>query len=229
MRITFFTIDGKEAGERELPESLVGGKARMGLMHQAVVLQQSNRRQSPAHVKTRGEVRGSTRKLYPQKHTGRARRGAVRSPLLRGGGKTFGPRNDKNYIKRMPKAMRHAALRSCLAAQAAKGAFLGLETYSDAIKTKTLHTFLTKIPVELGRRILFVLPQADRPLQLSARNIPRVETVTAAYLNPEAVLLARHIIFVGNAIEEAEKMFGAKQREEKQPRASKKSSVPSVS
>ena len=108
MPAKLFSATGETKGTFDLPETLFSAPINWGLMHQLLVLQQSNRRQSPAHVKTRGEVQGSTRKVYAQKHTGQARRGPIRSPLLRGGGKTFGPRNDKNYVKNMPQQMRHA-------------------------------------------------------------------------------------------------------------------------
>jgi large subunit ribosomal protein L4 len=211
MNIDVFSVAGAKIKSLELPESLFSGPINEGLMHQALVRQQSNRRQSAAHVKSRGEVRGSTRKLYSQKHTGRARRGSIRSPLLRGGGKIFGPRNIKNFEKHMPQKMRHAALRSCLAFQAKNGALIGLETYPDAIKTKTVAALLQKLPVDIGRKILFVTPQSHEGLRLSARNIPHVKTVAAAYLNPEDLLVSRHIVFLVDAMTEAERLFGRKE------------------
>lgn len=217
MQIPFFTTTGAKASPRDIPASLLSEQVNSGLIHQAVVRQQSNRRQSAAHVKTRGEVVGSTRKLFAQKHTGRARRGPIRSPVLRGGGKAFGPRNEKNYVKDMPKSMRHAAIRSCLTVQATKGAVLGLESYGEDVKTKTMHTLLQKLPVDIGRRILFVLPGAQRSITLSARNIPGAMTVDAAYLNPEQLMVARHVIFVGDALERTDALFGKKK--EKKERA----------
>lgn len=208
MTIDIFSATGTKLKTLELPANLFEAPVNWGLMHQAVVRQQNNRRQSGAHVKTRAEVRGSTKKLYAQKHTGQARRGSIRSPLLRGGGKAFGPRNIENYATRMPQKMRHAALRSCLALQASKGAIIGLESYPEAIKTKTLSTLLQKLPIEHGRKVLLVSNGANQALLLSARNIPAVKTVRASYLNPEDVLNSRHIVFLVDAITEAEKMFG---------------------
>lgn len=207
-----FTATGEKKGTLALPESLFGAEVNHGLMHQMLVLQQSNRRQSPAHVKTRGEVQGSTKKLYSQKHTGRARRGPVRSPLLRGGGKAFGPRNDRNFTKSMPQQMRHAAVRSSLSLQAKKDAISVLETYPETVKTKEFTLFLKKLPLEHGRRILFVLPGAMRGLSLSARNVPRIKTLDARYLNVEDVLSSRHIIFLQEAIAVAEGIFAAAAR-----------------
>lgn len=207
MKIDVYSATGTKKGTRDLPENLFGTRVNMDLMHQVVMLQQSNRRSPIAHAKSRAEVQGSTKKAYDQKHTGRARRGSVRSPLLRGGGKAFGPKKNANFTKEMPRAMRHAALRSCLSVQAKNGVILGLEDYPATIKTKAFHDLLKKLPVQIGRRLLFVVPEKHDALWMSARNIPRVKILRAAYLNPEDVLLAKSIVFVGDSIERAEKVF----------------------
>ncbi|TSC58727.1 MAG: LSU ribosomal protein L4P [Candidatus Peregrinibacteria bacterium Greene0416_19] len=222
MEISLFTSTGTRKGTLELPTELFGAPINHSLMHQAVVLQQSNRRNPVAHARNRSEVAGSTRKLYAQKGTGRARRGSIRSPLLRGGGKAFGPRKDANFIKQMPKSMRRAALLSCLSFRAKQGAILGLENYPDTIKTKDVASLLRKMPLEYGRRVLFVHPGIQKSLVLSARNIPGVETLAVSYLNPEDILAARHIIFLADAIATAKEMWGMrKERTQKTPRTEK--------
>lgn len=210
MTIDVYSAAGSKKGTLNLPESLFQAPINETLIHQAVIMQQSNRRMPIAHAKNRGEVQGSTRKLYTQKHTGRARRGSIRSPLLRGGGKAFGPRSDQNYEKDMPKAMRRAALLSCLSLKAKQGAILGLEDYPGTIKTKEMAGLLNKLPVELGRRILFVVPDTHKSLALSARNIPGVKTLLVSYLNPEDLILARNVIFLNGAVEKAEALWGSK-------------------
>lgn len=210
MNVDMYTPAGEKKGKLELPVSLFEDHINMGLIHQAVMLQQSNRRRPIAHAKNRSEVEGSTRKLYGQKHTGRARRGSIRSPLLRGGGKAFGPRSIQNFRKDMPKAMRHCALRSALSLQAKKNAIIGLQSYPKTIKTKDAVQLIKKLPVEYGRRMLFVLPEKHDGLTLSTRNVPGVETVVASYLNPEGVIAARSIIFLEGAMEKAEQIFGNK-------------------
>ncbi|MDO8648598.1 MAG: 50S ribosomal protein L4 [Candidatus Peregrinibacteria bacterium] len=210
MTIDVYTATGSKKGTLTLPASLFEAPIRQGLMHQALVLQQSNRRGPIAHVKTRGEVAGSTKKLYAQKHTGRARRGSIRSPLLRGGGKAFGPRNKANFWKNMPKAMRHAALCSSLSFQAKRGGVIALESYPDSAKTKEMASLLGKLPVSIGRRILIVVPEAHRGISLSTRNIPGVKTILAQYLNPEDVLVSRSIVFLSGAIEKADAIFARK-------------------
>lgn len=212
MKADVYTATGTKKGTVDLPAALFEAPINEGLMHQAVVRQQSNRRHAIAHVKSRGEVRGSTRKLFAQKGTGRARRGSVRSPILKGGGKAFGPRNVANFTKDMPRTMRRAALKSCLSLQAKQERILGLEGYPEEIKTKKLMELLTKMPVEIGRKILVVLPEEHLQLQLSARNIPNVKTIRAAYLNPQDVLNAHSIIFFVDALKKAEEVFCAEEK-----------------
>ncbi len=220
MTIDVYTSTGTKKGTALLPKSLFEVAINEGLMHQAVIMQQSNARTPVAHAKNRGEVRGSTRKLFQQKGTGRARRGSVRSPLLRGGGKAFGPRSIANFTKHMPKNMRRAALRSALSAQAKNGIIMGLENYPETIGTKSAQSMLSKMPVEIGRNILIVTPQKHTQLMLSIRNIPGVKTVMAQYLNPVDVLGSRHIIFMVDALKKAEEIFGGKEEKAVAPKSS---------
>lgn len=213
MNLDIYSATGQKKSSMELPAALFGSEVNWGLMHQAVMLQQSNRRNPIAHAKSRSEVVGSTKKLFAQKHTGQARRGPGRSPVLRGGGKAFGPKKDANFTKDMPQKMRHAALRSCLSLQAKEKRIVLLESYPDDVKTKTMATLLGKLPIDAGRRTLLVMPGEHRGLQLSSRNIPNVKTVRAAYLNPEDVLNARALIFLVDSIKVAQEVFGKKKEE----------------
>ncbi len=210
MTIDVYSATGTKKGTATLPKSLFEAPINEGLMHQMVVLQQSNRRGPSAHAKGRGAMRGSTKKMFAQKGTGRARRGPVRSPIVRGGGKAFGPKKSANFRKDMPQAMRRAALKSCLSLQAKNGSIIGLEGFGKEIKTKTAHELLTKLPVDIGRRILLVVPEQMTGLHLSVRNISKVEVCLASYLNPEQVLAAKHIVFVGDALKRAEETFREK-------------------
>lgn len=206
MSIPVFTATGTKKGTMDLPSSF-SGSINTALMHQALVMQQSNRRAPIAHVKTRGEVVGSTKKLFQQKGTGRARRGPVRSPLLRGGGKTFGPRNKANFMKDMPKGMRRAALASSLAWQVKREGIIALENYGTETKTKTFVDLLKKLPVELGRRILVVSDGVHRALALSGRNVPGVKVIDCQYINVEDLTVSKHVIFLVDAIAKTQEML----------------------
>lgn len=215
MTIDVYTSTGAKKGTATLPKDLFEANINEGLMHQAVIRQQSNVRNSVAHTKTRGEIQGSTRKLFQQKGTGRARRGSVRSPVLRGGNKAFGPKSVANFVLEMPKKMRRAALTSSLSLQAKNGAIFGLESYPEAIKTKDAQKMLEKMPVELGRKIIIVTADNNASVNLSVRNIKNVRTVMAQYLNPLDVLSSRQIIFMVDAIKKLEDIHGKEVKTEK--------------
>lgn len=215
MNVDLYTATGTKKGSLALPKELFDVAVNEGLIHQAVVRQQSNRRTSIAHVKTRSEVVGSTRKLYQQKGTGRARRGSMNSPLLRGGSKAFGPRNNSNFEKDMPRKMRRKALACCLTKQAKAGSIFGLESYKDSFKTKEFLSLLQKLPVDIGRRILMVVPEKNETLYRAARNVPGVKVITVAYLNAEDILNAKHIAFIADSVVKAVEIFAQPEPAEK--------------
>lgn len=225
MNVELYTATGTKKGSLSLPKELFEVEINEGLIHQAVVRQQSNRRSSIAHVKSRGEVVGSTRKLYQQKGTGRARRGSANSPVLRGGGKAFGPRNNSNFEKDMPRKMRRKALACCLSKQAKAGSIFGLESYKSAAKTKEFLSLLEKLPVDIGRRILIVVPERQEDLYRAARNVQGVKVVTAAYLNAEDILHARHIAFLSDAVQKAVELFAVETAPAKETKPSTSSST----
>ena len=224
MTIDVYTSTGTKKGTMELPPALFDVEVNTGLMHEALVRQQSNRRNPIAHVKTRSEVIASTKKLYQQKGTGRARRGSANANLLKGGAKAFGPRNERNFVKNMPRAMRRNALFSCLTTSARAGRIIGLDPTAPAGsagqgegllatgKTKDFVALLVKLPVSPGRKIVFVLPSHSEALERGARNVPGVKTILAQYLNPEDVLGAHHLVFLVEAIKVAEETFARKRR-----------------
>lgn len=228
MTIDVYTSKGTKEGTVTLPKAIFGAPINEGLMHQAVVRKQSNDRSSIAHAKSRGEVRGSTRKLFQQKGTGRARRGSVRSPVLRGGGKAFGPKSVANFVKDMPRKMRRAALFSALSLQAKNGVIIGLKDYPDTVKTKDAQAMLQHMPVDLGRNIVIVTPRSQGGIALSVRNIPGVRTVMAQYLNPVDVLGSRHIIVMVEALKELEKTFGNEKRKEENGKSTETAEKPAT-
>lgn len=158
---------------------------------------ESNAHTSRAHTLTRGEVRGGGKKPWKQKGTGRARTSSIRSPLWRGGGIIFGPRNDRNHKLAMTQSMRLKSLELALHIKANTDALWTVDQLPTDGKTKSL---ITVIPAELiGKRILIVLPAPTTSLTQSSRNIPRVEVRLANQVAARDVLVADAILGTADA------------------------------
>lgn len=206
LKAPLYGEDGALKGDIELAGRLFNAKVRPALMHEASLMQRSNARHPIAHTMTKGEVRGGGRKPYRQKGTGNARQGSIRNPHFKGGGVTFGPRSDRNWVKSMPKTARRQALFSALTLKAQDQKILALENFT-AAKTKTFVQLLKKLPVE--RDVLFVLAEKNDNAYRATRNIPYVKTILAAYLNVNDVLSYHHILFLSAALKKAEDTFKA--------------------
>jgi large subunit ribosomal protein L4 len=182
------------------------------VVHQAVVRQQANARQGTASTKTRGEVTGSTRKLYRQKGTGYARAGSAKSPLRRGGGITFGPK-PRNYRQAMPKKMRQLALRCALSAKARDGELSVLESLTfEEPKSKQMARILEALNID--STALIVTSEAKENVVKSARNLPGIETRPADLLNVVDVLSKKALLMEVAAVRRAEQLWGEKSTEE---------------
>lgn len=146
MESKIYNIEGKEFGSINLPESIFGIPWNSDLVHQVIMSEMSNRRSPIAHTKTRGEVRGGGKKPWKQKGTGRARHGSTRSPIWVGGGVSHGPRNDKNFERKVNKKMRAKALLTALAKKYKDGEIIFIDAinFSEA-KTKFAKKFIDSI------------------------------------------------------------------------------------
>ncbi|MFA5352089.1 MAG: 50S ribosomal protein L4 [Candidatus Gracilibacteria bacterium] len=205
MKAPLYTQAGKQNGDITLPEGLFGAEIKPDLMHLALVRQHANARISPAHVLRRGEVAGSTRKMYRQKGTGNARKGDRRASILRGGGASWGPRNDRNWEKLMPKKQRRAALASALSLKAKDGKILGLESFElPKPKTKEFTVVAKALPTH---RSLLVIHNRNEALVKSARNMEHTKTLLVDLLNIHDLTKFDYVLFEQSAIEAAEKIF----------------------
>lgn len=206
MKIDLYAANGDKKGSVDLNAKLFGAKVNPDLMHRAVVMRLANARNPIAHTKTRAEVACTTKKLFRQKGTGNARRGAKSTNLLRGGGVTHGPRNTVNYSKAMPKKERRAALFSSLSAKMIDKAILALEKFeSKKPETKQFVSLMNKLPE--AKKYLFVISEKNEVFEKSCRNIPNVKVILANYLNPYDVLLADKICFVADSLAKTEETF----------------------
>lgn len=174
MQVTWYTSTGEARPESAtLPEGTFDGTVNEDALHQVVRAALAHQRQGTASTKTRGQVRGGSRKPWRQKGTGRARAGTIRSPLWRGGGVVFGP-HPRGYDLRVPKKLRRLATRSALNARAAEGALAVIESIElEAPSTKKVAELLDAVEAA-GKNVLLLTDGTKRSVYLSTRNIPGV-------------------------------------------------------
>ena len=185
-------LSRRKVGTTDLPAEVFGCESRPSLVHEAVVMQRACQRQGTASTLRRGEVRGSGKKPWKQKHTGRARAGSVRSPVWRHGGSVFGPK-PRSYAFSMPKRKYRAALQSALSAKAAGGHVVVVSDLSlDQPKTKALAKALGQFGE--GTRILVIAGEGQTALRQAARNLAAVSVLSAAQLNVYNVVRAKMIM-----------------------------------
>ena len=190
--------------EPALPDSIFGVAVRPHLLHQAVVMQLNNRRAGTASTKTRGEVRGSGRKPWRQKGSGRARAGSVRSPIWVGGGTVFGPA-PRDYSYRIPKKARRQAVLSALSLKRQEDKLVVVEPEDvSEIKTRLMAEALAALGV--GKSLL-VIGDRDEKIELSARNLPDVKVLRVAGLNVYDVLRFEHLVLTREALQKIEERF----------------------
>lgn len=190
-------MNGETVSQAELPDNIFDIEVKKSVLHEVVTMQLANRRSATASAKNRSDVQGSTVKLFRQKGTGRARRGDIRSPLLKGGGVTFGP-NGRKYAYDVPKKVRKVALKMALASKLQENALTVVDSLKfDLIKTKPVVAMLKA----LGEtNVLFVTDGKNEMLELSARNIPGVKVLRCEGLNVYDILKYRHLVLQESAL-----------------------------
>ncbi|MDF0644832.1 MAG: 50S ribosomal protein L4 [Nitrospira sp.] len=185
-------LNRRKVGSAELPAEVFGCQPHVALVHEAVVMQRACERQGTASTLRRGEVSGSGKKPWKQKHTGRARAGSLRSPVWRHGGSVFGPK-PRSYAFSMPKKKYRAALQSALSAKVVGGQVVVLSDLSLAQpKTKLLAKTLGQFGN--GVHILIVAGEGHTGLVQAARNLPTVAVVAPDQLNVYDVVRAETIV-----------------------------------
>ena len=191
----------KETGSATLNKNVFGLEMNEGLVHRLLVLQQANARLATAHTKTRGERRGSTRKIYRQKGTGRARMGANRSPVRKGGGIVFGPRNNRNFTIAMNKKERQRAL-FCLLSSKVKAKTLVVVKTLDVkeVNTKAFDVIMKSLP--LGTKTLIALAGRNENVEKSSANLKTVKTIHASYLNVADLLKYETLVLPEDALKQ---------------------------
>ena len=204
MEINVLDINGQETGRKvTLNESIFGIEPNDHVLYLDVKQYLANQRQGTHKAKERSEHAGSTRKLGRQKGGGGARHGDINSPLLRGGGRVFGPR-PRDYRFKLNKKVKVLARKSALSYKAQENAIIVVEDFNfEAPKTKDFIKVAKNLKVE-GKKLLMVLPEANKNIYLSARNLQRSEIALAAQLNSYKVLNADVMVITENSLKAIE-------------------------
>lgn len=179
MELDVYKKDGTKSGETvKLSEEIFGVDPNHHLIYRAVRTYLDNQRQGTAKVKTRTEVRGGGKKPFKQKHTGMARQGSSRSPVMVGGGSIFGPQ-PRDYTSTLPAGMRRLARKSALSLKAREGQIRIVEDFSfEGPKTKAMMGVLKALDLAAAK-ILLLVPKSDLNIAKSGRNIPRLNVLPA--------------------------------------------------
>ncbi|PIZ68222.1 50S ribosomal protein L4 [Candidatus Roizmanbacteria bacterium CG_4_9_14_3_um_filter_33_18] len=203
LSLSIYSIDGKEQKTIELPKDVFAATENKSLLAQAVRVYLVNQRQGNVKVKTRSEVTGSTRKIYRQKGTGKARHGAIKAPIFVGGGIAHGPKQ-KDYNLKFNKKEKKLALYGALSIKLKEKKIFGLDEKALTMspKTKTVANFL-KVLKLVGKNNLMILKKISgkNNLVLAMRNISNISFVDVNSLNPYLILKSSSLIFVENALE----------------------------
>jgi large subunit ribosomal protein L4 len=208
VQVQVYNLKGKATRKIEVRDDIFAVPFNEAVVHQALVRQLADRRLGTADTKKRGEVTGSGRKIHAQKHTGRARRGDIRSPMLKGGGVAFGP-HPRSYRQDMPKKMRRLALKCVLSDKAGSGELKIVDKLEfDGLKTRTVLDML--IALGIGDSVIIATAEAKADLVISARNLAGVKTIPAPLLSVGELLSYKDIVMDVDAIRKVEKIWGEK-------------------
>ena len=204
-KLSVYNISGQVTGEIELNDVVFGAEFNEAVVHEAIVMQLANQRQGTSATKTRGMVRGGGRKPWKQKGTGRARSGSNRSPVWVGGGTTFGPQ-PRSYAKKMNRKARRLALCCALSAKVAANELVVVDGLTfDAPKTKNVVAMLNAFEAATAKALL--ITNGCEIVELSARNMPKVTTITNMGLNCFDILHANKVFLAKEVVEKIEEVL----------------------
>lgn len=197
-KVPVYNLDREHVGELELADEVFGGEVNEALFYDVVKAQLASKRAGTHKVKNRAEVHGSTKKLYRQKGTGRARHGSANAPQFRGGGQAFGPK-PRDYSYRPTRKMRIGALKSALSLKLKEGRLLVLDDFTlPEIKTKALVRILAKL--EIPKSSLIVDEARNEKLRMSARNLADHQFLPPEGVNVYDLLRHEHLILTKSAV-----------------------------
>jgi len=205
MELKLIDQAGQSNAKLAATDEVFGREYNESLIHQVVTAYMANGRRGTRAQKDRGEVRHSTKKPFKQKGTGRARAGMTSSPLWRGGGKIFPNRPDENFSHKLNKKMYRAGVCSILSQLAREGRLSVVDQFTlDAPKTKLLAQKVKSMGFE---NVLIVTDTVDENLQLSSRNLPNVNVVSASHADPISLIRHANVLLTKNALAKFEELL----------------------
>jgi len=207
MKIAIVDKEGKDTGKKaELKDSIFRIEPNDHAVYLDVKHYMANQRQGTHKTKERGEIRGSTAKIKRQKGTGTARAGSIKSPIMRGGGRAFGPR-PRNYDFKLNKKVKQLARKSALSYKAKEKAIIVLEDIKfEEVKTRDLVDLNATLKIS-DKKSLFVLAEQNKNLYLSSRNLKSTEVITALELNTYKIMRASTLVLFESSLDILDKIF----------------------
>jgi large subunit ribosomal protein L4 len=191
----------EKVSQTDLADTIFNVPVKPNVLHEVVTMQLASRRSGSASVKHRSDVKGSGRKLFRQKGTGRARRGDIKAPLLRGGGSVFGP-DPRSYAYKVPKKVRRMALKMALSVKLSEDSLVVLDELDfDKIKTKEFIKVMNALNMN---NALFITDKKNENLELSARNVPDVKVLRIEGLNVYDILKYKSLVLLESSIKSIE-------------------------
>jgi len=191
----------EKVSQTDLADTIFNVPVKPNVLHEVVTMQLASRRSGSASVKHRSDVKGSGRKLFRQKGTGRARRGDIKAPLLRGGGSVFGP-DPRSYAYKVPKKVRSMALKMALSVKLSEDSLVVLDELDfDKIKTKEFIKVMNALNMN---NALFITDKKNENLELSARNVPDVKVLRTEGLNVYDILKYKSLVLLESSIKSIE-------------------------
>jgi large subunit ribosomal protein L4 len=207
--LEIFNLKGEKTGNIKVSDYVFGATVNEAVVHQTMLMQLANRRQGTADSQTRHDVKRSTKKMYAQKHTGRARRGGATSPLLKGGSVVFGP-HPRSYRQDMPKKMRRLALRSVLSGKVRDGEVKILDRLAiEEPKTKLIAEMLSSLGIE-STAIIGVAISNDY-ITMAGSNVTGVKTTMVSMLNVTDLLSYKMLVLDVDAVRRIEQLWDKKE------------------
>ncbi len=204
--IKTYNSKGEALGNIELNDSVFAVVPKNSVVHQVYSAMLANAREPWAESKGKGEIRGGGKKPWKQKGTGRARHGSIRSPLWRGGGVTFGPRNERNYKQKINKKMGQLATKMCLSDKVKAGKFIVLEDFVASGKTKEMADLRRALP-GAGYPTLWLLPGKDEKMTMGLRSLKNVDYKKATDVSVVDLMHHRFVVLTKKGVAMIEKRF----------------------